>query len=112
MAMTTITIIEVMTGVERAQLAADPEDDRDGGLATRHSELASRYAEVFHSWRIVDLDDAIASRAARLRARYRLQLPDAVQAASALAINADALVTHDRDFSRLESRLSLMRVLS
>ena len=29
------------------------------------------------------------------------QLPDAVQAASALAVGAAALVTHDRDFSRL-----------
>ena len=36
--------------------------------------------------------------AARLRGRYGLKLPDAIQLASALAINADALVTHDRDF--------------
>ncbi|MGA3242674.1 MAG: hypothetical protein ABSG03_41055 [Bryobacteraceae bacterium] len=35
-------------------------------------------------------------------------MPDAVQAATALAINADALVTHDRDFSRLKS----LRVIS
>jgi predicted nucleic acid-binding protein len=33
----------------------------------------------------------------------RLKLPDAVQAASAIAINADALITHDRDFSRLRA---------
>jgi hypothetical protein len=31
--------------------------------------------------------------------RLRLKPADAVQAASALAINAAALVTHDRDFS-------------
>lgn len=29
------------------------------------------------------------------------KLPDAEQAASAIAINADALITYDRDFSRV-----------
>jgi predicted nucleic acid-binding protein len=43
-----------------------------------------------------------------MRASYRLKLPDAIQVASALAINAAALVTHDRDFSRLKE----LRVLS
>lgn len=33
----------------------------------------------------------------------RLKLADAVQAASAISSNADALVTHDRDFSRVRS---------
>jgi predicted nucleic acid-binding protein len=35
------------------------------------------------------------------RSSLKLKLADAVQAASALAIGADALVTHDRDFSAL-----------
>ena len=51
---------------------------------------------------------ALAEEAARLRARLGLKLPDAIQAASALAINADALVTHDRDFARV----SALRVIS
>ncbi len=38
-------------------------------------------------------------RNSRLRAALKLKLADAVQAASALAIGAKALVTHDRDFS-------------
>ena len=54
-------------------------------------------------WRVVDLDLQIADTAARLRASLKLKLADAVQAASAVAINAQALVTHDRDFSRLTS---------
>jgi predicted nucleic acid-binding protein len=45
----------------------------------------------------------IAANAARLRASLRLKLANAVQAASAISINADALVTHDRDFSRVRS---------
>jgi len=44
------------------------------------------------------LDVEIAASAARLRASLRLGLADAVQAASALAINAAALRDHDRDF--------------
>jgi predicted nucleic acid-binding protein len=38
----------------------------------------------------------------------RLKLPDAIQAASALAINAAVIVMHDRDFSRVHS----LRVIS
>ena len=51
----------------------------------------------------MDLNADIAENAARLRASLGLKLPDAVQVASALAINADALVTHDRDFARVRA---------
>ncbi|HEU4617272.1 MAG TPA: PIN domain-containing protein [Gammaproteobacteria bacterium] len=86
-AITTITLAEVLTGPLRA------EDE----------VLAERYRATLKSWFVVDLDSDIAESAARLRANIKLKLGDAVQAASALAINADALVTHDRDFSRLKS---------
>ncbi|MBS0420228.1 MAG: PIN domain-containing protein [Proteobacteria bacterium] len=49
----------------------------------------------------LSLDSEIAASAARLRAAFKLKLADAVQAAGALAVGADALVTHDRDFSAL-----------
>jgi predicted nucleic acid-binding protein len=44
---------------------------------------------------------AIASLAAQLRAQYKLRLPNALQLATALEVGADALVTHDRDFSKV-----------
>jgi predicted nucleic acid-binding protein len=50
---------------------------------------------------VIGLDAGIAESAARMRALFRLKLADAIQVASAIAINADALVTHDRDFSRV-----------
>jgi predicted nucleic acid-binding protein len=84
-AVTTVTIAEVLTGPLRAGDEA----------------LARRYRAVLETWRVVPLDADIAETAARLRATLGLKLPDAVQAASALAINAAALVTHDRDFDRL-----------
>jgi predicted nucleic acid-binding protein len=91
-AVTTITIAEVLTGPLRAG------DDA----------LARRYRAILESWQPVELDIDIAESAARLHASLRLRLADAVQVASALAINAAALVTHDRDFSRVPS----LRLLS
>jgi predicted nucleic acid-binding protein len=79
-----------------------------GPLQAGDEVLAKRYRGILESWQVVDLTADIAESAARLRATLRLKLADAVQAASALAINAQALVTHDRDFSRLRA----LRVIS
>jgi predicted nucleic acid-binding protein len=83
LAVTTITIAEVLTGPLKAGEEA----------------LAKRYRAVLESWQVVNFTADIAESAARLRGIYGLKLPDAIQLASALAINADALVTHDRDFA-------------
>lgn len=85
LAVTTVTLAEVLTGP----------------LSARDEVLAERYRATLKSWFVVDLDAEIAESAARLRATCKLTLADAVQAASALAVGADALVTHDRDFSAL-----------
>jgi predicted nucleic acid-binding protein len=86
-AVTTVAMAEILTGPMRAG------DDA----------LTQRYRAILESWQVVPLDADIAEGAARLRASLRLKLADAVQAASALQINAAALVTHDRDFSRVRS---------
>jgi predicted nucleic acid-binding protein len=91
-AVTTITIAEVLSGP----------------LKNHDDARARRYRAVLESWRIVELNADLAEDAARLRASFKLKLPDAIQAASALAINADALVTHDRDFARV----SALRIIS
>jgi len=91
-AVTTITIAEVLAGP----------------LSVGDEALVRRYRNVFETWQMVALDAEIAEGAARVRASFRLKLADAVQVASALAINADALVTHDRDFANVQS----LRVIS
>jgi len=91
-AVTTISIAEILTGPLQAG------DDA----------LARRYRAILEAWQTIALDVDIAESAARLRASLRLKLADAIQAASALAINADALVTHNRDFSRVHS----LRIIS
>lgn len=83
LAVTTVTIAEVLTGPLKAGEEA----------------LARRYRAVLEAWQVVDFNSDIAESAARLRGKYGLKLPDAIQVASALSINAAALVTHDRDFS-------------
>lgn len=90
-AVTTITIAEVLTGPLKAGEEA----------------LAKRYRAVLDTWQVVDFTSDIAESAARLRGTYGLKLPDAIQLASALEINAHALVTHDRDFAQVRG----MRVL-
>jgi predicted nucleic acid-binding protein len=85
LAVTTVTIAEVLTGPMKAGEEA----------------LARRCRAALGAWMVVDFTSDIAECAARLRGRYGLKPPDAIQLASALAINADALVTHDRDFDRV-----------
>jgi predicted nucleic acid-binding protein len=110
LAITTVTIAEVMTGLEKVLFSTG--EGKDHELWNTYHDLSWRYREIFLSWRVVPLDYDVACRAAELRAAFGLKLPDAVQAASALILNADALVTHDRDFARLKSRLTLMRLMS
>ena len=92
LAVTTVTLAEILCGPLKAGEEA----------------LARRYRTTLESWQLVPLDADIAESAARMRGMYGLKLPDAIQLASALAINAEALVTHDRDFSRVRG----LRILS
>ena len=92
LAVTTITVVEVLAGPLRAKAPA----------------LARRYRSVLESRQTVNLDMEVAEAAARLRAEFRRKLAEAVQAASVRTIGAAALVTHDRDFSRIKS----LRVIS
>lgn len=91
-ALSSITLAEVLTGPWQARKAA----------------LAKRYEKALGQYRVVPVSPAIAALAAQLRAQYRLKLPDAIQLATALEIGAHALVTHDRDFSRVRDLPVLM----
>lgn len=86
-AVTTMTIAEVLSGPSKAANEA----------------LARHYRGILELWQPVVLDIDIAENAGRIRASLRLKLADAIQVASALAINAAALVTYDRDLSRVRS---------
>jgi len=86
-AVSAVTVIEVLAGP----------------LQKRQEALAARYQRLMESWLVVALDADVAASAARIRATEGLRLPDAVQVASAIAVQAHALVTHDRDFTRIRA---------
>lgn len=83
--LSTITLAEVLTGPFKAGETA----------------LAKRYEKALSHYNVIPVSTPIAVLAAQLRAQYRLRLPDAIQLATALDVGAAALVTHDRDFSRV-----------
>lgn len=85
LALTTVTLAEVLAGPFKAKQTA----------------LAKRYEKALGRYLVVPLSAQVAVMAAQLRVQNRLKLPDAVQLASALDIGAAALITHDRDFSKV-----------
>jgi predicted nucleic acid-binding protein len=89
-------IVFAVTTIAMAEVLAGP-------LSVGQEVLAKRYRNVMESWQVVPLSVDIAESAARLRGNPKLKLADAVQVASALAIGADALLTHDRDFSAVKA---------
>ena len=85
----TVTLAEVLSGPIRAG----------------NEVLTAQYLHAMtraRGWRVAPLDVETAVESARIRATYRLKLPDAIQVATAIRAGADALVTHDRDLSRVK----------
>ena len=96
---TTITLSEVLAG------------------PLRHGDesLAEAYRSAISSpptWRVIDMTPDIAHRAARIRARTGLRLPDAVQAATTIETASLGLVTYDRDYSALDRSPERIAVFS
>ena len=85
---TTVTLAEVLTGPLRTGTKPRPSAQRCRSALTAPP-----------TWRLVDLTAVVAHRAARVRARSKLRLPDAVRAATAPETSSIGLVTRDRDFS-------------
>ena len=85
-ALSTITLAEILVGP----------------LRRGQDTLARRYERALAGFEVVPVSAEVAATAARLRATSGLRLPDALQAATAIECGAVALVTHDRDFSRLQ----------
>ena len=83
-AISTITIAEVLAGP----------------FKNGQDVLAKRYEKALSAFEVIPVTQDIAVSASRLRISCKLKLMDALQAATALEIGAQVLVTHDRDFSR------------
>lgn len=73
-----------------------------GPLRHGNEIMADRYYRALTSsanWQVQAMDAELAFLAARIRTRYRLKLPDAIQVATTIHSGSTALITHDRDFS-------------
>jgi prevent-host-death family protein len=88
----------------------DPElyGSYSGVMNKRTMKLAHKGSEEARNELPTLLEEAEGGRTTIITRRSRpvaalVPLTHAVQAASAIAINADALITHDRDFSRVQS---------
>jgi predicted nucleic acid-binding protein len=91
---TPVTIAEVVTGPLRAGKDA----------------LAERYRQAMtesNGFSVRDTSAHIAMLAARLRVRHNLKSPDAIQIATAIDAGCFAVVSRDRDFSRVKDILIL-----
>ena len=76
-----------------------------GPLRHDNEIIADRYYRALTSsanWQVQEMDAELAFSAARIRTRYRLKLPDAIQVATTIHSGSTALVTHDRDFSSVK----------
>jgi predicted nucleic acid-binding protein len=88
----------VISAVTLAEVLAGP-------LKRGNEILADRYYQALagsRQWQLLPVDGALAFTAARIRVGYGLKLPDALQVATAVRSGSTALVTHDRDFSRVD----------
>jgi predicted nucleic acid-binding protein len=81
--------------------------------ASRVGEEAVRQTERFVDTivdRVVSVDRSVARAAATLRARHRrLRLPDALVLATGDVIEADAVLTADAGWSKIDSRVQVIR---
>jgi predicted nucleic acid-binding protein len=86
-----------------AEMLVDPFRHGEGAVATVDSLLDSLPA------RVEPISRSIAAQAARLRAEHNaLRLPDALVIATAIAENADLLLTTDRRWPKLDLRVAVI----
>ena len=73
--------------------------------------LADAYRTILFNSRnfyIVPIDAAVAERAAELRSRYKLKLPDALQVVAALEAGCNAFLTNDRHYLKSITELNIL----
>jgi predicted nucleic acid-binding protein len=94
----------VTSTITMTELLVQPYRNDDQRRADAFYGLLSTYPNL--TWITPDLE--IADIAARLRARYQLRIPGALQAATAMRSQATALITNDAAFERVEEIQTLM----
>jgi predicted nucleic acid-binding protein len=102
-------VVKILEGIKSAHPSAAVAVSRLGVMECRVKPLRERnvsllacYEAFFQRVQIIELSAAVVDHATRLRAPTGLKTPDALQAACALSLPAEAaFVTGDSGFSRL-----------
>jgi len=77
---------------------------------TNNSELAEKYKQLLchsNTFKMWGVDTEIATKAAELRAKYRLKTPDSIQIATAICHFSDFFLTNDKQLKIL-SELNIL----
>jgi predicted nucleic acid-binding protein len=90
-------IAGITSVVTIGEVLVQPLAHGDVGLQQRYRDALLNGVGI----RTLPVDAMLAERAAELRARYRIRLPDALQIAVALAERCEAFVTNDRQLARV-----------
>lgn len=84
-----ITLIEVLT---------KPIEEKDKRLVYKYEELLTDSKGLI----LTDMDKNIAVESAKLRVKYRIKIPDAIQVASGLVNGANAFITNDSNLKKIK----------
>ncbi len=84
-----ITLIEVLIHPKRAQNQA---------LEKQYLNILLKNANL----QVLAIDENIALKAAELRARYDIKIPDSIQIAAGIVHHCDAFVTNDAQLKKIE----------
>ena len=87
----------ITSTITMVELLVQPYRDGDRGRVDDCFGILARFPNL--RWVAPDLD--VADLAARMRARYRLKTPDAVQAATAIHESVSGFLTNDPGFRRV-----------
>lgn len=84
-----ITLIEVLT---------KPIEENDKELISEYEDLLTNSNNLI----LIDIDRNVAIESAKLRAKYRIKIPDAIQLTSGLINGAGAFITNDANLRKVK----------
>lgn len=84
-----ITLIEVLT---------KPLEEKDERLVCKYEDLLTNSKGLI----LTDMDKNISLESAKLRVKYRIKIPDAIQVASGFVNGAKAFITNDSNLKKIK----------
>ncbi|MCX5815194.1 MAG: PIN domain-containing protein [Proteobacteria bacterium] len=84
-----ITLIEVLT---------KPMEENNEELSKKYEDLLTNSEHLT----LIDIDRDIAIETAKLRAKYKIKIPDAIQLAAGIVNNAGVFVTNDTNLKKVK----------